>query len=238
MRPYPLIDEIRMHIHTWVCDEAWKTLPLGVRDALTTALNEAKTREIMRSLGLADEKEGFNAAKDKRVFMAHYMDKWREYSGFENPEKPSQESRFIIQALCQKLHDEGSSSVEYLDWFFDEFLRKESNKSYYGSPPTLKIVTSNQIYVKYLFEKKQSLAARRQDMANLTVKSAVLEMARQYLAQSRNAEFGKKIIDYSEGRMSLNRFCGLFLALLEQNHEDELTERLRRLMGDTSQGES
>lgn len=231
MRPYPLIDEIKMHIHTWAADDTWKNLPLGVRDALTTVLNEVRTRELMKSLGLEDEQEGFNAAKERKIFLARYMDRWRDYTSFENTETVSQETRFILQAFCQKLHNEGSSAVEYIDWFFDEFLKIESNKKYYGSPPNLRGILSNNVYVKYLYEKKQSLAARQQDKANLTVKSAVMEIASQYLAQSRNKDFGKRILDYSEGRLSLSRFCQTFIKLLEEHNETEMIEKLKKLMG-------
>lgn len=232
MRPYPLIDEIKMHLHIWEADDTWKQLPIGVRDALTTVLNEIRTRDTMKTLGMEDgDNKEFDASKEKKVFIAAYCDKWREYCGFENTEKFKSEINAILRLFCQKLHSEGATSLDYLDWFFDDFLKKENNKKYWGSPPRISGVISNNVFTTFLYEKKQTLNARKQDMANLTVKSAVLELANNYLLLTRNKDFGKKILEYTGGTLSLSQFCSIFLALLEKNKETELIEKMKGLMG-------
>lgn len=232
MRPYPLIDEIKMHLCIWASDESWKKVPAGVKDALSTALNAIRTREALKSQGMLDESENATPVSEKKKFIAIYKQKYIEYTDFECNETFGASENFVIQNLCQKLISEGTDSQEYLNWFFDEFLKEEFNKKCYGSPPTIRGVISNTIYAKFLFEKKQSLKTRKQDAANLTVKSAVMELATQYLEKSKNKEFGKKILEYTEGRMSLSKFSEIFLNLLIENKERDLVDKMRGLIGE------
>lgn len=232
MRPYPLMDEIKMHLFVWASDDAWKKLPAGLKDSLVTAMNEIKTREALKSQGMLDEREEATPASEKRKFIAIYRQKYLEYTDFECEETIGATENFIIQNLCNKLVQEGTNALEYLNWFYDEFLKEEFNKKRYGSPPKIKSVVSNDIYAKFLFEKKQSLKARKQDVMNLTVKSVVLELATSYVQSSRDKEFARKLEDFLEGRISLQKFSLVFHERLKEMGETELMTKLKGLISD------
>ena len=80
-RPYPLIDEIKMHVFTWVADNEWKKLPPTVKEAINIVQNEIKVREVLKNSGLEDERTATDnsPATEKRKYIAIFKQKYLEY---------------------------------------------------------------------------------------------------------------------------------------------------------------
>ena len=222
MRPVPLDEEIRLHILLWIGDDEWKRLPADAKVPLATALRSIQLRQALKEQGLdSDEK-----APSWKVFLAIYKKRFKEYTTFESLETFDAQARFIVMQLCKRLQEEGSDPEDYLTWFFDDFLKEEFNKKAYGSPPTIVKTAGNKVYAIFLYEKRDSLKARREHMAEMAVREAVLELATTYLEEKKDKEFGTQIQSYLKGRISLTKLKFIFRNILKENEETELLEKL------------
>ncbi len=232
-RPYPLLDEIKMHVFLWAADSEWKKVPLPIRESLIVTMNEIKVREILRSSGVEDERatQENGLTMEKRRYIALFKQKYLEYSDFVYSGAIDPATSFIIGSTVQRLLAEGSGSLEYLNWFFDEFMRDEYNKKKFA-PPTIKLSLSNFVVDKYLFINKDSLRVRKQSLQNSKVKNAVLELATRFLERFKNREFAVKVLDFSKGELSLKKFSTLFLAVLHKHSEAALAEELKKVIGE------
>lgn len=232
-RPYPLLDEIKMHVFLWASDNDWKKLPPPIKEAVTITMNEIKVREALKSYGLEDDRVAPEnlSSSEKRKFIALFKQKYLEYSDLVYNGTIDSATLFIVGNLVQRLLSEGSNSLEYLNWFFDEFMREEYNKQKFA-PPSIKIATSNFVVDKYLFQNKDNLRVRKQSLLNAKVKNAVAELATRFLEKVKNREFALKILDFSRGEISLKKFSAIFLALLHKHNEAELIEELKKIVGE------
>jgi len=232
-RPYPLLDEIKMHVFLWASDNEWKKLPPAIKEAVTITMNEIKVSEALKSYGIEDERvtpENLPSS-EKRKFIAIFKQKYLEYSDLVYNGTIDSATLFIVGNLVQRLVAEGASSIEYLNWFFDEFMREEYNKKKYA-PPSIKIATSSFVVDKYLFLNKDNLRVRKQSLLNAKVKNAVTELATRFLEKIKNREFALKILDFSKGEISLKKFSTIFLTLLHKNNENEMIEELKKIIGE------
>lgn len=233
-RPYPLIDEIKMHVFLWASDNEWKKLPVAIKEAINITMNEIKINEALKNSNLQDERiEENSPANEKRKFIAIFKQKYLEYCDFAYNGTIDAGTLFIIGQLIQRLTSEGANSLDYLNWFFDDFMRDEYNKSKYA-PPTIKIAVSNFVVDKYIFLNKDALKVRKQDLQNIRVKNAIMLLATKFLEQSKDKEFGQKVLDYSRGNLSLRKFASLFLATLKKNKNEELFKELQSIIGESN----
>ena len=235
--PFSLSDEVKLLLLRWECDPEWMRLPLPVREALTMAINEIKTDELLKRAGQADERleDGDGFKKEKLRFIAVFKQKYVEYSDLPFEETIDQAGHFIIGTLVNKLIEQGTNSLEYLAWFFDDFMSVEYNKQKYA-PPSIKVACANWVVSKYLFANKERLKVRKRDLQDYKLKNAVVELANQYLSSTMDVEFGKKVRQFSSGELSVRKFGGIFAALLKKNlggahGEGGLLERLKGILG-------
>lgn len=234
-RPYPLIDEIKMHVFLWASDNEWKKLPVTIKEAVTTVMNEIKINEALRNSNLIDERlpEENSPVNEKRKFIAIFKQKYMEYCDFAYNGTIDAGTLFIIGQVLQRLISEGSDSLEYLNWFFDEFMKDEYNKSRFA-PPTIKVALSNHVVDKYMFLNKDALKVRKQDIKNIQVRNSVMLLATQFLEKSKDKEFGQKVLDYSRGNIPLRKFVSLFLSILDKEKEKGLFDELKSIIGETA----
>lgn len=232
-RPYPLIDEIKMHVFLWTSDNEWKKLPPAIKEAINITMNEIKISEALKNSGLEDERmqTDNSPANEKRKFIAIFKQKYTEYCDFVYNNVIDAGTLFIVGQLVQRLNSEGSNSLDYLTWFFDEFMRDEYNKNKYA-PPSIKIVTSNFVVDKYLFLNKDALRVKKQDLQNIRVKNAIMLIATKFLEKVRDKEFGQKVLEFSRGNLTIRKFSSLFLAMLERHKEKELLNDLKSIIGE------
>ena len=238
-RPYPLIDEIRMHLFTWAADDDWKKLPVPLKEALNMSMNEIKIAEALRQFGGEDDRLQSSGKNDeKKIFFAVFKQKYLEFSDIPYSGSFDTTTRFILGQTITKLESEGATSKDYLNWFFDEFMSDEFNKKRYA-PPQIKTVLRNDILDKFLYWKKDFLKAKKQDVANYKVKNALMTLATEYLKKSIQKDFckdfGQKVLDYSRGDISLRKFSMIFLNLLKQQNEEDLIKEVTSIIGDINE---
>lgn len=229
-RPYPLYDEIKMHVFTWSADPEWKILPPALKTALTEVMNEIKIGDQLKQFAPQELNEEKNAQNEKKRFLAVFRQRYNEYCGFPYGAPVDATELFIVGELAARLLQEGSGAVEYLQWFFEDFMRDEYNKKKFA-PPTLSLATSRYIVDKYMFVNRDNMKVRKQDVMNATVKNAVIKMATDYLEAIRDKEFGEKVVAYSRGEISLKKFSALFIASLHERGDNTRLEELKRIIG-------
>lgn len=237
-RPYPLIDEIKMHLFTWAADDDWKKLPAPLKEAINMAMNEIKISDAIKQFGGEDDRLQGAKVDEKKTFFAIFKQKYLEFSDMPYSGSFDTTTRFILGQTLTKLNSEGAASQDYLNWFFDEFMSDEFNKKRYA-PPQIKTVLRNDIVDKFLYFKKDVLKAKKQDVANYKVKNALITLATDYLKRSVQKEFckdfGQKILDYSRGDISLRKFSTIFLGLLKQQNEEDLMKEVTSVIGEVNE---
>ena len=235
IRPYPLIDEIKMHLFTWAAEDDWKRIPVPIKEAINMAMNEIKVAEAIKKFGGEDERQDKKGADEKNVFFALYKQKYLEFTDMQYTGSFDTASRFITGNAISRLKNEGSSSQEYIDWFFNDFMSDEFNKKRYA-PPQLKTALRNDIVDKFIYLNKDRLSVRKQDIANYKVKNALMTLATEYLKKSISKEFckefGQKVLDYSRGDISLRKFSTIFINLLHTQGEDDLRKEVLSIIGE------
>lgn len=231
-RPYPLIDEIKMHLFLWTSDSEWKKMPVPLKESLTIAMNEIKIKEALQNSGLDDERisQDNSPAAEKRRFIAIFKQKYCEYCDFTYNGVIDAATLFIIGNLIQRLQSEGSNSLEYLNWFFDEFMKDEYNKQKFA-PPQIKTATMNFVVDKYLFLNKDALKMKKRDLQNIKIKNAIMVLATQFLEKVKDKDFGQKVLEFSRGNLSVRKFSSIFLSMLQKNNEEKLIEDLKGIIG-------
>lgn len=221
-----------MHVFLWAADSEWRKLPAPIKEAVNIVMNEIKVRDALKMYGVEDERlsgEEPVSANEKKRFVALFKQKYLEYSDFVYNGTIDSATLFIVGSLVQRLASEGSTSLEYLNWFFDEFMRDEYNKKKFA-PPTIKIATSNFVVDKYLFQNKDALRVRKESLVNAKVKNAVTQLATRYLEKNKNREFAMKILEFTRGTLSLKKFSSIFLTLLHNKEEAELESELKKVI--------
>lgn len=234
-RPYSLFDEIKMHVFTWACDQDWNKLPVAMKESLTTVMNEVKIVEVLRESGENDERiDEKGLIAEKRKYIAIFKQKYMEYCDFAYSGGVDAGTQFIISGMVKKLSDEGFASMDYLCWFFDDFMRDEYNKTKYA-PPTIKLTTSNFVYEKFLFQNKDKAKLRKRDIQEANVRNAISSLATEFLKKERDKEFGQKLLEFARGEISIRKFCGIFTSLLEKKGETKTIEELKTIIGSEQQ---
>lgn len=227
-----------MHLCLWVSDEDWKKLPVPLKESINMAMNEIKVLEALKQFGGEDERTVASSQMDEvKKFIAIFKQKYVEFTDMAFSGTIDSASKFILRNTLNRLSSEGSTSQEYLNWFFDDFMSDEFNKKRYA-PPQLKTVLRNDILDKYIYLNKDRLKVRKQDVMNYKVKNALMTLATEYLKRNLQAEFskefGQNVLNYSRGTISLKKFSTLFLNLLHTQGEQELYEEVKSIIGDAA----
>lgn len=207
-RKISLITELKTHIEIWKDDCDFEKLPSAIKESFNTILSEISVQEHSADIANHYNTDTSNAinnvSQELRRFIAIWLEKFRELTGFECEEKISPAIRIKLKAFVENLLISGSSSQEYLEWFYDDFCRLENVKKYL--PPTYIFVMKDWCKNKFFFEKKDELARRRGDYAASTLKSSLVEIANEMFMQTKDEELGRKIIEVADGKMPITNF--------------------------------
>jgi len=220
-----LIDEIRNHVFTWAVDDDWKHLPPAINTAITGLMNELKIYESLKAYG----KDGITPnesweKKSKAEFIAVFKQRYLEYTDFDYREAISPATQVVILHAIKRLHEEGSSQIEYLTWFFDEFATQERNKQY--MPPTMKFVCSTFVLDKYLFQMKDALKMKKKNMDEMAVRTMLLGLAVPFLEKVKDKDLSGVVIEYSQSRITAKKFTNSLLSFAKKYSDAELTAKL------------
>jgi len=226
-----LFDDICNHVFQWASDEDWRKLPPKVNVALTTLMNELKIAQAIKESG-GDDIDMESAKTDKWGFVAFFKKKYLVYTNFEFRDKISPLHQCNIDRVIQTLKEEGGNYVEFLEWFFDDFLSIEENKKNpFYCPPALNTVCSNNIVNKYLYAMKNTLRVRKSNISKENVRTMLLEVALPLGKRIDDADFRKKIVDYDNQLIPSTKFLTLMQAFAKKHNDQEGLDACEKLLG-------
>ena len=142
-------------------------------------------------------------------------------------EKLSPVQRLNLKSFVEELIVQGSSAMEYLEWFFDDFCHLENTKKY--MPPTLLFCTKDWVKNKFYFLKKDDLARRRGDAKNSELKKILVQMANEMFTSTHNEEIGKNIISVSKGQLPITNFKKIVEKFAKKYQFTEIISKLNEM---------
>lgn len=226
-RYYPLIDEIKNHVFQWATDEDWKKLPPTINVALTNVMNELKIYESLKAIGQQDERVETSEKQDKLDFIAIFKQKYLEFTDLNYREKITPVHQLLISNNMRLLRQEGSSPLEFLEWFFDDFATQERNKQY--MPPTIQFTLSSFIVNKYLYQMKDALKLRKKDIDNMAVSNLLLNIAIPFLEETKDKDLSVKILSFSKKELTVKKFMDLLIGFAEKYKKQDIIDKINAL---------
>ena len=208
MRKISLIDEISFHISVWKEDESYNNLPLSIKDSINAIVGEItvleQSKNISQKHGIDITSSSNHITNELKKFIAIFEQRYQDLTNLNYDEKISPVQRLNLKSFVEELILKGSSAMEYLEWFFDDFCRLESTKKY--MPPNLMFCTKDWVKNKFYFLKKDDLARRRGDAKISDLKRELVQMANEMFNSTHNDEIGKNIILVSKGQLPVTNF--------------------------------
>lgn len=208
MKKISLIDEISFHINMWKEDESYNNLSGAIKDSLNAIIGEIAVLEQSKNLsqkhGIDVTSSSNHITAELKKFIAIFEQRYTELTNLNYEEKLSPVQRLNLKSFVEELIIQGSSSMEYLEWFFDDFCRLENVKKY--MPPNLIFCTKDWVKNKFYFLKKDDLARRRGDAKVSDLKRVLVQMANEMFNSTHNQDIGKNIILVSKGQLPVTNF--------------------------------
>lgn len=226
-----LLDEIKNHVFTWVTDDDWRKLPPSLNTALTTVMNELKVHNAIVNSGIDENNAKYDEKDEKSKFIAIFKQKYLEFTDLNFDEPITPVSQVIILQTIKKLMSEGAISLEFLNWFFDDFATIERNKQY--MPPTINFICSAFIVNKFLFQMKESLKMRKKDVENIAVRNSLIEIAIPFLEKVKDKTLSEKMLDFSRNKINPKKFLELLIGYAKKHNEDGMAEKLSNLLDES-----
>lgn len=231
MRKISLIDEINFHINMWKEDESYSNLPDAIKDSINTVLSEITVLEQSKNLsqkhGIDVTSSSNHVTNEMKKFVAIFEQRYQDLTNLNYAEKLSPIQRLNIKAFVEELIVKGSSSMEYLEWFFEDFCRLENTKKY--MPPNLIFCTKEWVKNKFYFLKKDDLARRRGDAKISDLKRVLVEMANEMFNSTRNEELGQNIILVSKGQLPVTDFKKIVKKFANKYQFSEIISKLNEM---------
>ena len=208
MRKISLIDEINFHISVWKEDKSYNNLPLSIKDSINAIVGEItvleQSKNISQKHGIDITSSSNHITNELKKFIAIFEQRYQDLTNLNYDEKISPVQRLNLKSFVEELILQGSSSMEYLEWFFDDFCRLESTKKY--MPPNLMFCAKDWVKNKFYFLKKDDLARRRGDAKISDLKRNLVEMANEMFNSTKNEELGKNIVLAAKGQLPVTNF--------------------------------
>lgn len=204
-----LIDDIRNHVFQWATDADWGRLPPKVNVALTTLMNELKIAEAVGRAGERDDSDESITA-EKRRFIACFKKKYLERITFEFTDPITPVNQCNIARVINELKAEGGTYIEFIEWFFDDYCALEENKKF--MPPQINYMCSNYVVKKYLYQMKDKLRMRKENISKESTRTMLLDIALPLQKRISCSGFAQKIIDYDNGVIAASKFFDLMKA--------------------------
>ena len=231
MRKISLIDEINFHINVWKEDERYSSLSNPIKDSLNAILSEIAVLEQSKSLsqkhGIDVTSSSNHVTNELKKFIAIFEQRYQDLTNLNYEEKLSPVQRLNLKSFVEELILQGSSAMEYLEWFFDDFCRLENTKKY--MPPTLLFCTKDWVKNKFYFLKKDDLARRRGDAKNSDLKRVLVQMANEMFTSTHNEEIGKNIILVSKGQLPITNFKKIVEKFANKYQFTEIISKLNEM---------
>lgn len=229
-RYYPLIDEIKNHVFQWATEEDWKKIPPALNAALTSVMNELKIYESLKAIGQQDERTSSSEKQDKIDFIAIFKQKYLEFTDLNYRDRITPVHQLLISKNMQLLRQEGSSPLEFLEWFFDDFATQERNKQF--MPPTISFTLSSFVVNKFLYQMKEMLKMRKRDIDNMAVSNMLLNIAIPFLEETKDKDLSLKVLAFSQKELTVKKFMELLIGFAEKYNKKDIVDKIKTLMPD------
>ena len=231
MRKITLIDEISFHINTWKEDELYSNLPSSIKDSLNAIVAEITVLEQSKNLsqkhGIDVTSSSSHVTNELKKFIAIFEQRYTDLTNLNYEEKLSPIQRLNLKSFVEELILQGSSSMEYLEWFFDDFCRLENVKKY--MPPNLMFCHKDWVKNKFYFLKKDDLARRRGDAKISELKRVLVQMANEMFNSTHNEEIGENIILVSKGQLPVTNFKKIVEKFAKKYQFTEIISKLNEM---------
>ena len=231
MRKITLIDEISFHINGWKEDDTYNNLPASIKDSMNAILSEIAVLEQSKSLsqkhGIDTTSSANHITQELKKFIAIFEQRYTELTNLNYEEKLSPVQRLNLKSFVEELIMQGSSAMEYLEWFFDDFCRLENTKKY--MPPNLMFCGKDWVKNKFYFLKKDDLARRRGDAKVSDLKRELVQMANEMFNTTHNEEIGKNIILVSKGQLPVTNFKKIVEKFAKKYQFTEMMSKLQEM---------
>lgn len=231
MRKISLIEEINFHLNMWKEDDTYNNLSGAIKDSINAILSEITVLEQSKKLsqkhGIDVTSSSNHVTSELKKFIAIFEQRYTELTNLNYEEKLSPVQRLNLKSFVEELILQGSNSMEYLEWFFDDFCRLESTKKY--MPPNLMFCAKDWVKNKFYFLKKDDLARRRGDAKVSDLKRVLVQMANEMFNTTHNEEIGKNIILVSKGQLPVTNFKKIVEKFANKYQFTEIISKLNEM---------
>ena len=231
MRKISLIEEINFHISTWKEDDSYNSLPDAIKDSINAIISEITVLEQSKNLsqkhGIDITSSSNHVTNELKKFIAIFEQRYQDLTNLNYEEKISPIQRLNLKSFVEELLLKGSSSMEYLEWFFDDFCRLESTKKY--MPPNLLFCSKDWVKNKFYFLKKDDLARRRGDAKISDLKRILVEMANEMFNSTKNEELGRNIVLAAKGQLPVTNFKKVVEKFAKKYQFSEIINKLNEM---------
>jgi len=144
---------------------------------------------------------GINTKRRKRQDSLAYIQnfKSRYLNAYDIEYASGIHAKEIVQVgrLIDSLKLKDIDVDSYLVWFFEEFLAKNEKMS-----PNINLSYSDKIVQNYMFENKDKIIARKQDMKNKKELEVLLNRAKILWRQTKREELKEALEQFKQGKIS------------------------------------
>jgi len=137
--------------------------------------------------------------QDVKEFYVIYCKKFLNAFDMETVEQLNGKEVKIIQSLLQNLSKNDISFIEYLDWFFDEFLQNNHKLS-----PGICLAASNTVCNQYMISNAKRIKTNNEKKRKEIITDQITAKIRTLLRKHNSEELKKLLHEFKEGSISID----------------------------------
>ena len=160
-RPIQLDKQIEQHLLVWKIDPYFKKLPKDLQAKVKDFIDYFQmVRNTDGTLpGFQINKKELPERQQAKRFAMLFKKKYQLATQIPYTEKFSGPAFVIFSSVMKKVLQAGGNADDYVNWFFDEFLKEKGNEKF--MPPPINLCMNNNMVQKFLYAKKDILKQRK-----------------------------------------------------------------------------
>lgn len=198
------------------------------------AHNDLKVRQAIMKSGVGQLKQDETPiSKEKRTFIAIFKQKYLQFIDLKYEKQFSPVTNKVLTTTIERLLGQGSNSQQFLEWLWGDFFTLQKNKKYL--PCDIVFSCSGWIVDKFLYEHKDKLRMRKQNLVDSGVKNQVMTLAMDFYQKYQTDQdfdkksFGEKMLLFNRGQMTITKFIGIFKKFCEKAKDKYYLEKLNEI---------
>lgn len=177
------------------CESAMHYFRLGIEELKRFLFNMANPQSHDKKLDI-----------ERNRFFAIFKGKYLELTDIEYPKTYGEVEAKMIKQLMESLLDKNFTCDEYLSWFYDVLLVSEPK----FKPPTIKLACSGWVVNKFLFDNKDVMKQKQEQVIRQKQVIDLINRARVLIRQSKTKEEAEEVKNFikkyqSDGIISMLR---------------------------------